>query len=89
MMTWESLSATYMSGVLTFAFNPDSDTCAQKLLTTTMTINADCSQGTMKLTTTGCLNCDATVANGGNGCSGCGSMTCLPTEPDIIAVRSP
>jgi hypothetical protein len=89
MMTWGSLSATYTNGVLIFTLNPDSDTCAQKLGTMTMTINADCTQGTMKTTTVGCLNCGATGANGGNGCSGCGSMTCPPTGPDIIAVRSP
>ena len=92
MMTWGSLSATYMSGALTFALNPDSDTCAQKLATTTMTIDADCTQGTMKTTTVGCLNCDndnTGNANGGNGCSGCGSMTCPPTGPDTIGVRSP
>jgi len=84
MMTLVSLSATYANGVLIFTFNPDSNTCAQKLTTSTMTINADCTQGSAKSVTAGCETCDTQ----GN-CFGCGSMTCPDTGSYYMAVHSP
>ena len=84
MSTIVSLSATYANGVLIYTFNPDPDTCPNKLATATATINADCTQWRGKTDFAGCETCDVTGM-----CSGCGSMNCPSTGPGSIAVRSP